>query len=951
MDLRRLQQLTLTILLVTGLLSVSFSSSAQTGLEISGAVKEGRKGLDGTTVTLLKNGGVEKTLTTTANGKFDFFFESNATYVISVSKPGYVAKKIEFNTTLPPEVSTTFDFEFIVELFQDQSGLNKAIFANPVAKVHYNKRYNEFDYDLDYTMEFQKQEEEVFEELERIKEEEYKEEEKKRKEAEQLAAQQAKEAEAARKAEEKAEKERLAEEERKRKEAEAEAAKVAATAKAKAEAEAKAREDEFKQLVKEAEQSMKDKSFEMAKAKLEEAQRILPDKDLSAELAETDKAIAQVKAEAEERVKKEKQFNDFISQAEDLVAKEKYEQAIKLYETAAGINPNSELPGQRIKEANEKIAAIAKAEEEKRKQEERYGQLLKDGEAAEAIKDYGKAKDMYVEAGSLKPNESEPNNRIKRIDELLARLDKERREAEEKQKKFDGYISKGDELVASGELEQAKVSYAAASMVFPDDETAKAKLAEVDKLIAEAKKEEAEQKAKQDQFAKLLSEGGSLLTERKLAEAKSKFSAALALEVDNAAAQQRLDEVDALVKEQEQLAAEKAATQKRYDGTISNADKLLGKEKFQDALTAYQEAAEILPSENYPKQKISEIEKTLAEIAVKAKAEEEQNLAYQKALDEAEALFKEKKFEAALAKFNGAAEIRPDDAQAEKRVKETQTAIAQVKAEEEKRLAEEAEAKRLEEEAQKAAEIEKQRQEAELAAKQEKFGELMRAGGSLQSEIKFEEAKYQYEQALALDVDNVSAQAKIDAVAKLIEQQEQEAAAAAEKIKEYNSLIEKADKQLSKTKYNEALAMYKQASELVPDKEYPKGKIIEIEKQLAALEEEQKLEEAYAALITSGDKLVAEEKLQEARSEFEKALELKPDQADAQKRLDDLFAEINRKAEEEKARLAKEEAERLAAEEKAKLEEEKRLAAEAEAKRKEEEARLAEGKASTGRGC
>ncbi len=73
-------------------------------MDVSGAVKEGWKGLDGTKVTLYKNGSVDQSLVTTSNGKFKFFFEANATYIIDVSKSGYVAKKIAFNTEVPADI-------------------------------------------------------------------------------------------------------------------------------------------------------------------------------------------------------------------------------------------------------------------------------------------------------------------------------------------------------------------------------------------------------------------------------------------------------------------------------------------------------------------------------------------------------------------------------------------------------------------------------------------------------------------------------------------------------------------------------------------------------------------------------------------------------------------------------------------------------------------------------
>ena len=123
MIVRRLIHTFFTVLLLFSFSCVTNQAFAQEkGLSITGAVKEGWKGLDGTKLTLIKNGAVDKTFVTTANGKFEFFFDVNATYILDVSKPGYVGKKIAFNTEVPPEFMSVWDFDFIVELFQDQSG-------------------------------------------------------------------------------------------------------------------------------------------------------------------------------------------------------------------------------------------------------------------------------------------------------------------------------------------------------------------------------------------------------------------------------------------------------------------------------------------------------------------------------------------------------------------------------------------------------------------------------------------------------------------------------------------------------------------------------------------------------------------------------------------------------------------------------------------------------------
>ncbi|MBL4587089.1 MAG: hypothetical protein JKX84_08560 [Flavobacteriales bacterium] len=295
-----MKQIFVGLLIMVQTMSGFLVVAQNNGLDVSGSVKESWKGLESVKLTLYKNGSVDQSVTTSSNGKFKFFFETNVNYILDVAKAGYVTKKIAFNTTVPDGEPQVWDFDFIVELFQDQSGLDKAIFANPVAKVHYSARHNEIDYDLDYTMQFQKKEEEVFKELEALNSDKFKEEERKRKAAEQVVNDIAKQLAADQKAQAAAQKQKLAEEERQRKAADQETKQLAAAQKAKEASEAKATENEFSELMKEAAGLAKQNAYSDAKRKYAQASKVYPDRqEPSDKIAELDKLIAQQQKEQE----------------------------------------------------------------------------------------------------------------------------------------------------------------------------------------------------------------------------------------------------------------------------------------------------------------------------------------------------------------------------------------------------------------------------------------------------------------------------------------------------------------------------------------------------------------------------------------------------------------------------------------------------------------------------
>ena len=144
------------MLLALLVLGIGIQSLAQAPvLIVSGSVKEGWKNLNGANLTISKNGSQVSSGSLTT-GKFEHPFEVNSKYLMEFSMAGYVSKKIEFITAVPATATESWEFDFVVELFKDQNGLDKAVFLNPVAKVRYEESNKDFDYDLDYTMEFQR---------------------------------------------------------------------------------------------------------------------------------------------------------------------------------------------------------------------------------------------------------------------------------------------------------------------------------------------------------------------------------------------------------------------------------------------------------------------------------------------------------------------------------------------------------------------------------------------------------------------------------------------------------------------------------------------------------------------------------------------------------------------------------------------------------------------------
>lgn len=81
----------------------------------------------------------------------------NDEYILSFKKEGYITKKIFISTKVPSDRSGQgFDtYNFDVVIFPQEDDVNLVVFNQPVAKITYNKKIDDFDYDVDYTKRIQ----------------------------------------------------------------------------------------------------------------------------------------------------------------------------------------------------------------------------------------------------------------------------------------------------------------------------------------------------------------------------------------------------------------------------------------------------------------------------------------------------------------------------------------------------------------------------------------------------------------------------------------------------------------------------------------------------------------------------------------------------------------------------------------------------------------------------
>ncbi len=347
-------------------------------------------------------------------------------------------------------------------------------------------------------------------------------------------------------------------------------------------------DDAYNAAVAAADASFQSSSWEPARAKYNEALKLKAgEKYPKDQLAAIDKAIADAAREAEEAKKKKElddKYNALIASADGLFKDQKLENAKARFQEASGVRSAEAYPKEKIAQIDALLADIARKAEDERKQKElndRYNALIAKADKSFDGEKFADALNDYKDALQIKPNEQHPKDRIADINSRMdasakakAEADRLEREKQEREKRYSDLITAADRAFGAKDYPAAKSNYTDALSVKPGEKHPTARLAEIDKILA-------------DLAAK--AEADRLKAERDAAE-------------------------KARLAEEERKRNESAAQiEARYREAITKGDLAFGVEDFDEARNRYIEALTIKVGEKYPKDQLAAIEKLLAD--------------------------------------------------------------------------------------------------------------------------------------------------------------------------------------------------------------------------------------------------------------------------------------------------------------------------------------------------
>lgn len=561
------------------------------------------------------------------------------------------------------------------------------------------------------------------------------------------------------------------------------------------------KKNEFDQLVSEADELYVGKDLESAKTKYQDALAIYPSENYPKDMiAKINTALGSLKS-------KDELYQKAVADADKFFLKKDYTNAITEYENASTIKPAELYPKQKIQEI---AALIAQSESD----ELAYNQSVQLGEQYLGIKDYPSAKSEFEKANQLKPNEQYPQDKLAEINAVLV-------QQKGVQESFDQSVAKADAFFESREYDSAIKEYENALIIIPGSKYATDKITEIGNLknqLANADK----------QYNGLISDADKLFAKNSLSEARTKYSEALSIKPSQSYPQEKIDEIDLVL-------ANNQDVENQYNKAIATADLFFNKQEYENALPEYQKANALKPAEKYPTQQINEINKLIA-------GEQALESNYSNTITTADQQFKSGEYTKAIKSYTAALAIKPQETYPSEKI----AAINQLLGDQE--------------------------------ALDAQYSKLLTDADNLYREKYYQEALTNYQEAQNIRPENSVTAKKIAEITSLLAVLEKDEA-------NYNQTIIQADELYEQKQYEEAKLAYMKASNLKPDNPYPKEKVAEVDQlitnQQATLAE-------YNRLAAAGDRMLESKEYDKARTKYQEALDLMPENLYAQDQLHEI---------------------------------------------------------------
>jgi len=558
------------------------------------------------------------------------------------------------------------------------------------------------------------------------------------------------------------------------------------------------KEDKYLEIIMLADKLLEQNKLDEAKAEYAKAMAVIAGDEYAKE--QIDKIETTQKNEKENL----ENFNKLISLGQQNIADNNYDEAINNFKKAGKIFPDNKQPKQLIEDAK-----VARSDFQSKS--EIYNQEVEMANRYINVKNYVEALVHLKKALEIFPEEWAVQEEVKKYEPLA-----------EKQIEYNKQIEIADELYVNKNYSAAKKAYTAATQLWPENSYTADMISRIDEQLGE------KMANLEANYKTSIKAADSLFNIEEFDKASGEYNLALTLKPNETYPKTKLEEIDGI------YAQRRAKMEEQYASIIANADNLFEEKKFNESQEKYNLALSIRPDDQYPKDRLVEIETQLNLIAEQQRIDEKFNMI----MAAASSLVDNKQYPEAIAKYKEALLIKQDEF-AFQRINEIENVIANA---------------------------EKQK---EIDAKYETEINLARR---LLEEQNYADARKSFElAALTKPLENEPKE-QIKNIDKILE----ERALQAEIDANYQKLIARSDSLIKLNEFEKGIAALNEALQLKPEDVFALNKLEEIKKQQIAYNKEQELLKQYEEAIKEADNFLANKEYSQAKASFNNALVSRP---------------------------------------------------------------------------
>lgn len=268
------------------------------------------------------------------------------------------------------------------------------------------------------------------------------------------------------------------------------------------------------------------------------------------------------------------------------------------------------------------------------------------------------------------------------------------------------------------------------------------------------------------------------------------------------------------------------------------------------------------------KEKIEEIEAQLAVATVDTKLNTppDNSIAYSKKIEEADALFEKKSYEAAQKSYQEAIKIAPKESYPKTRLKIIRKELLAL--------------------------AEQKRNEQEQKQKDESFARKIKEADAFFASQEYDKAKLTYKIAKKIKPDESYPDIQMKKIEELISQNKKTE-------QDYKRKLTLADRSFKRKKYEEAKKIYEEALSIKKGEKYPLEQLAKIEESLVEKEKDLQQNIAYDDAISKADSLFELKNWENSKEFYVLALKVKPQKKYPNYKLAEVEDRLQRKREEE----------------------------------------------------